>query len=134
MRKAGLEARVHFLGNVEELEKIQLLQRCEVFLHVPVTAQDGGFEGFGIVYLEASASGVPCIGTLGCGAEDAIVDGVTGYLVAPEIDAVAGALSKVLGDASLRAALGRQGRAHAERSSWRENARTVLAMYDEVLR
>lgn len=134
VREAGLEARVHFLGNVEELEKIQLLQRCEVFLHVPVTAQDGGFEGFGIVYLEASASGVPCIGTLGCGAEDAIVDGVTGFLVAPEIDAVTDALSKVLGDANLRAALGRQGRAHAERSSWRENARTVLAMYDEVLR
>ena len=56
VRESGLEDRVHFLGNIDEQEKIELLQRAEVFLHTPVTASDGGFEGFGIVYLEAAAS------------------------------------------------------------------------------
>jgi len=134
VRDVGLAERVHFLGNIEELEKIDLLQRALAFVHTPVTSSDGGFEGFGIVYLEASASGTPCIGTLGCGAEDAIVDGVTGLLVQPEVDAVAGALAKMLGDAELRERMGRAGREHAAACSWTNNARAVLAIYDEVRR
>jgi phosphatidylinositol alpha-1,6-mannosyltransferase len=118
---------------VSEDEKVDLLQRAEVFLHTPVTAADGGFEGFGIVYLEAAASGTPCIGTTGCGAEDAIVDGRTGLLVEPEPAAVEAALQRLLEDEELRARLGAEGRAHAARSSWRDNAGRVLALYDEVL-
>ena len=132
--RGGLTQRVHFLGNVDEREKIDLLQRAELFLHTPVTARDGGFEGFGIVYLEASASGIPCVGTLGCGAEDAIVDGQTGLLVAPDAEAVEKALEQLVGDEALRRRLGRAGREHAARRSWSENARAVLALYDEVLR
>lgn len=133
VERAGLTSRVTFLGNVSEPEKVDLLQRAQVFLHVPVTARDGGFEGFGIVYLEASAAGIPCIGTRGCGAEDAIVDGSTGYLVAQEPAAVAQALALVLDDPALRARLGAGGREHAARSSWRSNARSVLALYDKAL-
>ena len=134
VERAGLTERVHFLGNVDELEKVDLLQRAQLFLHAPVTSRDGGFEGFGIVYLEASAAGIPCIGTRGCGAEDALVDGLTGLLVEPEQGAVERALEALLTDEPRRSAMGRAGRAHAERSSWRENARQVLALYDEVLR
>ena len=130
---AGLADRVHFLGNVTEDEKIDLLQRAEVFVHTPVTASDGGFEGFGIVYLEASACGTPVIGTLDCGAEDAIVDDLTGLLVAQEVDAVRAALSRLLADADLRQRMGGNGRAHARSASWAENAASVLELYDEVL-
>ncbi|MFM7298662.1 MAG: glycosyltransferase family 4 protein [Planctomycetota bacterium] len=133
VEREGLTERVTFLGNVGEAEKIDLLQRAQLFLHVPVTARDGGFEGFGIVYLEASAAGVPCIGTLGCGAEDAIVDGSTGFLVAQNPAAVASALARVLDDDALRARLGARGREHAAQSSWRANARSVLGLYDEAL-
>src|SRR5262249_9747915 len=45
VRAAGLDERVHFLGNVTEAEKIDLLQRARLFLLAPVTAADGGFEG-----------------------------------------------------------------------------------------
>jgi glycosyltransferase involved in cell wall biosynthesis len=132
-RGAGVADRLHFLGNVSEDEKVDLLQRARVFVHTPVTAADGGFEGFGIVYLEASASGTPVIGTRDCGAEDAIDDGVTGFLVEPSVDAVEAALERVLDDESLRARLGRAGRERAARSSWAENARAVLAIYERVL-
>ncbi len=130
---AGCADRVHFLGNVSEDEKVDLLQRADVFVHTPVTAADGGFEGFGIVYLEAAACGTPALGTLECGAEDAIVDGVTGRLVAPDVDAAAAALGDMLADADLLRRLGANGLAHARSASWDENAAKVLELYDEVL-
>jgi glycosyltransferase involved in cell wall biosynthesis len=102
-------------------------------VHTPVTASDGGFEGFGIVYLEASASGTAALGTLDCGAEDAIVDGETGRLVAQNVDAVESALRELLEDDGLRARMGANGRVHAASSSWERNAREVLAIYREVL-
>ncbi len=132
-RAAGAEERLHFLGNVEEVEKVDLLQRAEVFLHTPVTAADGGFEGFGIVYLEAAASGTPAIGSLDCGAEDAIVDGETGFLVPQEASAVAARLRELLADDGLRARLGAAGRAHAARSVWSRNAREVRGLYRAAL-
>ncbi|MEO0649577.1 MAG: glycosyltransferase family 4 protein [Planctomycetota bacterium] len=130
---AGLRDRVHFLGNVTEDEKIDLQQRCEAFVHTPVTAADGGFEGFGIVYLEASACGKPVLGTLGCGAEDAIVDGETGFLVEPQADAVQAALGRLADDPELRVRLGAQGLEHARANTWAENARAVRRLYEEVL-
>lgn len=132
-RAAGLEDRLHLLGNVEEDEKTDLLQRAQVFVHTPVTAKDGGFEGFGIVYLEAAASGTPAVGTRDSGAEDAIVDGETGLLVAQDARAVEQALGRLLDDPALRARLGAAGRAEARRRSWRDNAARVLALYRGAL-
>jgi phosphatidylinositol alpha-1,6-mannosyltransferase len=126
---AGVQSRVHFLGNVDEDSKVDLLQRAEVFVHTPATAADGGFEGFGIVYLEASASGTACLGTLGCGAEDAIADGVTGLLVAPDEGSVEAGLERLLADPQLRRRMGAAGREHARLSPWSDNARRVLELY-----
>ena len=131
---AGCAQRVHFLGNVTEDEKVDLLQHASVFVHTPVTAKDGGFEGFGIVYLEAAACGVPAIGTLDCGAEDAIVDGVTGMLVPQTVEAARDALRLMLADESLRSRLGRNALEHARRSSWLDNADRVAALYEAALR
>lgn len=129
----GLADRLHLLGNVLEADKVDLLQRAEVFLHTPVTAVEGGFEGFGIVYLEAGASGTPVIGTLDCGAEDAILDGSTGFLVEPRPEAVEAALARLMGDGALRQRMGAEGCRHARASSWRRNAEQVLAVYREAL-
>jgi len=131
--RAGLPGRVHLLGNVPEPDKDDLLRRARVFLHTPVTAADGGFEGFGIVYLEAAACGVPSIGTLGSGAEDAVEDGVTGLLVEPRVEAVQAALERLLDDEGLRRRMGEQARARAGASTWDDNARAVLAIYERAL-
>lgn len=133
VQRAGLESRVHFLGNVPEADKRDLMQRASIFVHTPVTAQDGGFEGFGIVYLEAGASGVPVIGSLMSGAEDAVVDGSTGLLVAQDPAAVRAALERLMGDAGLRERLGNGGREHARNSDWRANAARVLDLYRAAL-
>jgi phosphatidylinositol alpha-1,6-mannosyltransferase len=133
VEKAGLGERVHFLGNVDEDLKVDLLRRARVFVHTPVTAADGGFEGFGIVYLEAAACGVPAIGTLDSGAEDAIEDGVSGLLVPQDVDAVTTALERILADPALARSMGERALEHARRSSWADNAHAVLALYDRAL-
>ncbi|MAE46351.1 MAG: hypothetical protein CMJ86_05600 [Planctomycetes bacterium] len=133
IEEAGMTDRVHVLGNISEAEKIDLLQRAEIFLHTPVTAEDGGFEGFGIVYLEASAAGTAVIGTLDCGAEDAIRDSVTGFLVQQSEGAVQTALGRLMDDSGLRQQFGAAGRLHAGANTWEHNARAVLELYDQVL-
>lgn len=133
VRAAGVEDRVHFVGNVDEDEKVALLQGARAFVHTPVDAADGGFEGFGIVYLEAAACGTPSIGTKNSGAEDAIADGASGLLAAPDVASVRSALERVLGDEALHARLVAGARAHAARSSWDDNARAVLDVYAAVL-
>lgn len=130
---AGCEGRVHFLGNITEDEKVDLLQRAEVFVHTPVTASDGGFEGFGIVYLEAAAAGTVAIGSLDCGAEDAIRDGETGLLVAQSVDAVEAGLARLLEDPELAARMASAARSHASDVTWDMNARAVLEVYREAL-
>lgn len=78
----GLEKHVVFYGEVSE-EKIEdLYNQAHLFLMLPV--QEGRkFEGFGLVYLEANARGVPCIGSKYFGIPEAIKHGETGYLIDP---------------------------------------------------
>ena len=131
-RDSGAAERVHFLGNIDEDEKVDLLQGADAFLHTPVTAADGGYEGFGIVYLEAAACGTPSVGTLGSGAEDAVSGDVSGVLVEPNVEAVAAGIEEVLGgEGPERYAEG--ARSYARECSWARNAEDVLAMYREVL-
>lgn len=66
-------------------------------------------EGFGTVVIEAAAMGVPTVGTHIYGLSDAVVDGITGILVAPQDgDALHAALGTLLGDHALRARMGSQ--------------------------
>lgn len=74
-------------------------------------------EGFGIVFLEAAACGVPQVAGRSGGSHEAVVDGETGLVVdeprRPE--AVAAALRRLLDDGGLRAQFGAAGRARAVR-------------------
>jgi phosphatidylinositol alpha-1,6-mannosyltransferase len=75
-------------------------------------------EGFGIVFLEAAACGVPQVAGRSGGAAEAVVDGQTGLVVDEpgDVGQVSAALRRLLADGSLRAAMGAAGRIRAERS------------------
>jgi phosphatidyl-myo-inositol dimannoside synthase len=76
-------------------------------------------EGLGIVYLEASAVGLPVLAGDSGGAPDAVLQGQTGYVVdGTSVDAVAGRLVELLQDGDQRARMGKAGRAWVERE-WR---------------
>jgi phosphatidyl-myo-inositol dimannoside synthase len=76
-------------------------------------------EGLGIVYLEASATGLPVVGGDSGGAPDAILEGETGYVVPGRSeDALAARLIELLGDRAGAAAMGAKGEAWVD-SEWR---------------
>jgi phosphatidylinositol alpha-1,6-mannosyltransferase len=88
--------------------------------------EDGAGEGFGIVYMEASARGIPVVAGNVAGARDAVVDGETGLLVDPEDpDAVAQALLTLVEDPQLARKMGEAGRRRADTFDWPQIVRRV---------
>ncbi len=129
----GLTGHVHLLGQIPEPELRGWYQHAEVFA-LPSLSVGGKFEGFGLVFLEASACGLPVIGTKGSGIEEAIHEDETGLLV-PQDDvmALAEAITRVLTDAALRSRLGAAGRAYAQTQDWSAVAARVHAVYTRLL-
>jgi phosphatidylinositol alpha-1,6-mannosyltransferase len=114
---AGTGAPVEFLGFVDEDEKIALLGAADVFAML-CRNRWGGLEqeGFGIVFAEAAACGVPQLAGRSGGAAEAVDDEVTGLVVErpASVGESALALGHLLGDVELRRRAGRAARARAE--------------------
>jgi len=119
-RTLGVAEAVEFRGSVTEAQRDEALDSADVFVMASRVPRDGaGGEGFGMVYLEASARGVPVIAGRAGGAVDAVDDGVTGYLVDPESpDEVADAVLRVLTDRDRALALGQAGVAWSKHFAW----------------
>lgn len=80
-RSLGVESYVTFHGAVNDKYLKSALVTTDIFVMLSTESITGDVEGFGIAILEANALGVPAIGSKGCGIEDAIADGITGYLI-----------------------------------------------------
>jgi glycosyltransferase involved in cell wall biosynthesis len=76
-----LDVRVEFQGSVTQEVVRRSLNEARVFCLPSITASNGNFESFGMVLLEAQASGVPVV-TSALGGREAVADGVTGFTVA----------------------------------------------------
>lgn len=115
----GIAERVLFTGGVDLERLIDWYRAADVFV-LPAQSEPPDVEGFGIVYLEASACGLPVIGPNEGGPIDAIIEGITGYLVSPsDIAGLAQAMAKLAGDPALRRRLGDAGRRHVvENANW----------------
>jgi len=109
-------APVRFLGRVAD-DRLPALYACADVFAAPNRARWGGLEqeGFGIVFVEAAACGIPQVAGDSGGAPEAVVDGETGLLVErPGIPSeVASALERLIGDPSERHRLGQQSRRRA---------------------
>lgn len=132
--RAGLAAdgtteAVRWLGRAPDETLLGWFHAADLFA-LPAVNVGGRFEGFGLVYLEASAAGLPVIGTRDCGAEDAIRDGETGFLV-PQNDpgAVAEAAIRLLRDPALHERMGKAGAAYAMQHTWDRVAAQVRTVY-----
>jgi phosphatidylinositol alpha-1,6-mannosyltransferase len=107
--ESGVRMHVHFLSGLSYQE----LAAC--YAHAEIFALPSRGEGFGLVYLEAMASGKPVIGGAHGGAPEVIDDGRTGYLV-PHGDAgqLATAIETLLANPGLAHELGRRGKQRVE--------------------
>lgn len=135
--KAGLAASgvdgVHWFGKASDEQLHTCYREASVFLLAP---QQVGlhFEGFGLVYLEAGAYGLPAVGTRSGGVPSAIRDGETGLVVDPEdVEALAAALEKLLTDVKLNRQMGLANRRWAETLTWEKNAGEHAELYREIL-
>jgi phosphatidylinositol alpha-1,6-mannosyltransferase len=109
----SLGAPVHLLGRVEEQALPDLYGASDVFVMACRDRWHGlEQEGFGIVFLEAAACGVPQIAGRSGGAAEAVVGGRTGIVVDDPADPgeVAAALRSLLADPGLRASMGEAAR------------------------
>ena len=123
---------VRFLGNVPDDELGRIYDRSDIFAMTSVTHGDS-VEGFGLVYLEAAAHGLPIIANSVGGVPEAVQDGVTGLLVHPErAGDLTAAFARLIGDPALRRRLGEAGRAWARRNCWKESATTLFAAAEDA--
>jgi phosphatidylinositol alpha-1,6-mannosyltransferase len=110
-------APVRFLGRVPDADLPRLYGCADVFSML-CRNRWGGLEqeGFGIVFVEAAAAGVPQVAGDSGGAAEAVVDGETGLVVErpSDADAVAAALARLLEDDALRVSMGAAARRRAE--------------------
>ncbi|WP_338898728.1 glycosyltransferase family 4 protein [Streptomyces sp. TG1A-60] len=129
---AGVAGSVRFTGAVPWSDLPAHYGAGDVFA-MPCRTRRGGLdvEGLGIVYLEASATGLPVVAGDSGGAPDAVLDGETGWVVPGGSPAeTAERVVTLLGDPELRARMGRRGREWVE-EKWRwdllaERLRTLL--------
>jgi len=116
-RQSGVAGSVLFTGPVS-WDDLPACYDAGTIFAMPCRTRRAGLdvEGLGIVYLEASATGLPVVGGDSGGAPDAILDGETGYVVpGRDVTALAGRLTRLLADPAGAAAMGDKGQAWIER-------------------
>lgn len=151
-QRAGVADAVVVAGQVPQALLPAYYAAVDVFALVSrsaAPAQDGGMdsgqaarpvagpvEGFGTVFLEAAACGVPAVGGRGGGVAEAIVDGETGLVVPPDDpQAVAAALVHLLEDRAYAARLGQAARQRVEAAfTWPARVGALTALVEEVWR
>ncbi len=117
---------VKFLGDVPDERLSTIYAKADIFA---MTSMPHRFsvEGFGLVYLEAGAHGLPVVAHAIGGVPEAVLHDKTGLLVAPDDPtALTAAFARLLDDPALRRRLGAAGNALARSRTWRDNALTLF--------
>ena len=123
------DARIKWLGRISDEEKVDRLSRAGVFCAPSLRG-----ESFGIVLVEAMASGAPVVSTDIDGYRNVAIDGESAILVRPD-DAreLAAALARVLADRRLAEQLSANGLLRARRFSMDSLADQYVALYERAL-
>lgn len=113
--------RVRWIRSASDEEKWRWIRAADLFL-LPVRDEGSDVEGFGIVFLEAAAAGVPSIAGRSGGAGEAVVDGETGFLVDPKsFREVADRIQELMRNAERRSTMGEKAKRRAlQEFRWEE--------------
>lgn len=125
----GLAERVHFRGQASERDKLRLLQMSDIFVS---TSQH---EGFGLVFLEAMASGLPVVCYGYGGQTDFLVDGVTGHVVPlNDVALFAERCRRLISDPEAIRRIGADNRVRVEELYIDECARQYEQLFEDLIR
>jgi phosphatidylinositol alpha 1,6-mannosyltransferase len=117
-----------FLGPRQGAQLARLYASLDIFVH------SGPYETFGQTIQEAAASGVPVVAPAAGGPIDLVVDGVTGYLVAPlSAEALTDAVADLAESPERRQEFGAAARAMVQARSWSAVVDQLIEHYREVL-
>jgi len=129
--ECGVTEKVTFDGAVAEDELVDHYLLGDVFVMPNRRLANGDTEGFGLVFLEANACGLPVIAGSDGGSIDAVRHGANGLLVdGHSVDAIAAAMLELRRDPALRARLRAGGLEAAAAADWRHKAQAFLALFD----
>ena len=128
--ECAVRAYVTFVGEIPGHLLPHYYAACDVFV-LPNRVEGGDIEGFGIVFLEAAASGKPVVAGNSGGVPEAVADGVTGLLVSgTDVEELATTLAQLLDSEALRRRLGHAGRDRVVREfGWASAAARVATIH-----
>ena len=126
---AGIEDQVELIGSIDDARRANLLETSHC-LAVPSL-----YEGFGIVYLEAMAYGLPVLASTAGAVPEVIADGIEGFLVAPgDVTALAARIDRFIHDRDLLAVMGAAARKrYADHPSWAAGAARIHDFLREMV-
>ena len=128
-QEVGVSGAVRFLGEIPNPSVLTEMGKAQFFVMPSVN------EGFGIVYLEAMASGCITIGTDGEGIADVIVSGKNGFLVpSDDPDAIVQIIEWCLKHPDEASAIAEQGRQDALDLTWENNASQYVEHFERILK
>ncbi len=125
----GLSSTVHFHGALDNEPLMQKLRQAHILV-VP-----SSYEGFGIVYLEGMAFGLPAIGTTTGAAGEIIEHGKTGYLIEPnDSTTLATHISQLASDRSLLTEISLNARKrYTQQPAWNETANQIRTFLQNMI-
>ena len=129
----GVHRQVVFAGEVSDRELPSYYGAADLFVH-PNRDDRGDIEGFGIVFLEAAAAGLPVIGGNSGGVPEALEDGVTGFLVdGRDAGELARKIRLLTESSDLRRRMGDAGRARVVREfTWNRAAARLMEAHSAL--
>jgi phosphatidylinositol alpha-1,6-mannosyltransferase len=130
-RDLGVADAVRFAGKAADEALPHYYAAADLFVHPNRIDDDGDVEGFGMVFLEAAAAGLPVIGGNSGGVPEAVEDRVTGTLVGGrDVDEFVAAVLRLADAPALRAEMGRAGRQRVETQfSWEASVRALRTLH-----
>lgn len=138
VEELDLNDRVIFAGWVDDDILPLYYNACDIFIMLSrEISAEAKVEGYGLVFLEASACGKPIIAGRSGGIGDAVIDGVTGILVDPlNLDEIDDAVTKILSDNHYARALGANGlnRIEREKLDWHSRSKKIGEILAEARR
>jgi len=135
IKEYNIQSRVFFIGSgIDDGKLLGFYRNAELFLLIPAK-KNHHFEGFGIVYLEAAASGLPIVAAYNSGATSAVKENHNAILT-PQNDSrgIADAVLKILSDNSLRSNLENNSREWVKKFDWGKIIINYIEIYNAYIK
>lgn len=130
----GLKKSISLKGELTGTKLIDEFSKSDIYIHTPISA-GWHFEGFGIVYIEANACGLPTIGSRSGGVPSAVSEGVSGLLVEEyDILDTSEKMIRLMKDHALRKKLIPQAVLWAKKHDWSLVAGQFTVVYKNLIK